>query len=133
MRDLTQEDRDAICQHATHAYPFECCGVITETGVIRCENVAADRAHRIQISSAELARIGRKQKIVGFYHSHINQTTSPSDHDKNAAMTTMGYVIVNVATAFGGHATEIALFESVHDGRRKYLVRRMTWGLWKKE
>lgn len=128
MRRLTLEDRQAISTHAQNESPFECCGVITETGVVPCKNAARDRVNAVRIESQEVGKIGRKNKIVGFYHSHVDRTTKPSAEDiAQALYRSLGYVIASVSTAHGGRVTEIAYYELSEEGFHKNLVKKEAW------
>jgi proteasome lid subunit RPN8/RPN11 len=115
MRKLTSDDTNAIRRHAENDYPFECVGVITETGTIRCDNTAQDRSTRVEIAPIELQRIARRNKIVGFYHSHINGPALPSAVDVARWLPDVTYVIASVYTKHGGRVTEIAAFEMISE------------------
>lgn len=128
MRTLTPEDRQAISRHAQHASPFECCGVITETGVIACKNIARNRVNEVRIGPEEMKQISRRNKIVGFYHSHVDRTTKPSAEDIALAhYRDLGYVIASVSTFRGGFVTEIAHYELSATGFHKNLVKKESW------
>lgn len=86
-----------ICRHAENDAPFECCGLIDDTGSIhRCENVAKKRGNEFLISSHEFKRSARNRKIIGVYHSHINKRAYVSQADR-AGMPFNGlYVVASV-------------------------------------
>lgn len=112
MNPLNEKDFHAIKAHAEYEAPFECCGVITVNGVIRCTNVAKDRKVNATIDSRELQRIHKRTPITGFYHSHVNGPAMPSNEDLDAILYSgIGYVIASVSMRAGGKATEMAGFE----------------------
>src|SRR5260370_226105 len=95
--ELTPEQIAAIKQHAERAYPDECCGFLlgrSSGGTKRVlsvspsENVceAAQRAHRFSISPKEFLATDKNARaegmeILGFYHSHPDGETRPSQYD----------------------------------------------------
>ncbi len=123
MRELIYHDILEIKAHAENECPFECVGVLAEERVIRCTNVAQDRAMRVEIAPGELQQIARRNKIVGFYHSHINGPALPSSVDTARWIPGVTYVIASVYTKLGGRVAEIAAFE-MSNGK---LVKTWAW------
>lgn len=93
---------DEVRRAAEDAVPWEACGLIEETGrLIKCENVAKDRAKQFRISPEEFKRACRGRNIVGVYHSHVNGGAYVSVHDR-AGMPFNGlYVVASVVNSVG--------------------------------
>jgi proteasome lid subunit RPN8/RPN11 len=87
---------DAIRAHGEETYPHECCGALlghpTPEGwrieaAVKAGNTRTDSAHnRYQISPAELVKIERESRklgfnIAGFYHSHPDHPAQWSQTD----------------------------------------------------
>src|SRR5208337_4255187 len=101
---LTEEAVDVISRHAVAEYPAECCGIVTGTtelqSVYRCKN-KQDELHAKDPESQprtsreayamdrkEAERIMRDaaiagEKIIAFYHSHIDCDAYFSQTDKD--------------------------------------------------
>ena len=111
---LSPEHARAICEHGAKAYPEECCGILIgpepERGAARfaiSEIVAADneredsRHNRYVISPRallEAQRSAREQglEILGYYHSHPDHPSRPSEFDREHAWPGTSYLIVSV-------------------------------------
>lgn len=103
-----------VTAYARLAYPEECCGVLVgrDSGnhgaprnvvrIIALENVlASERDRRYQIPaetvrSAERDAEDQGLQVIGFYHSHPNGTSEPSEFDREHAWPWYGYLIVAV-------------------------------------
>jgi len=110
---LSHKDYDEIRQHGEETYPHECCGVLLGqmdgdvrivTSTARCGNTRIDSPqNRYHIDPKELVRIqrearGRKEDIVGFYHSHPDHPAQWSKTDlEEAHWISCSYVITSVA------------------------------------
>jgi proteasome lid subunit RPN8/RPN11 len=110
---------ERIREHGRTAYPEECCGVMLgridraggRTEVVRLvaqENQREDehRHNRYLISPEAVLRADREARtagleIVGYYHSHPDHPSRPSDFDRDHAWPDQSYLIVAVA---GGQA-----------------------------
>jgi len=125
-----------INEHASRAYPHECCGAMLgkevngwklvvearpvenaqETG----KSITWDRGEsprrRFEITPADFAaceRYAREQKleILGFYHSHPDHPARPSQYDLERAWPWFSYVIVSVQQGKPGEVTSWELTE----------------------
>ena len=110
---------ERIREHGRATYPEECCGVMLgrfdratgRTEVARLvaeENQREDehRHNRYLISPQSVLRADREARaeglsIVGYYHSHPDHPSRPSDFDRDHAWPDQSYLIVAVA---GGQA-----------------------------
>ncbi|MDA8241224.1 MAG: Mov34/MPN/PAD-1 family protein [Nitrospiraceae bacterium] len=101
---LTEEAVDVVTRHAVAEYPAECCGIVTGTtdvqSVHRCKNMQ-DKLHAKDPESHprtsreayamdrdEAERIMRDaaitgEKVIAFYHSHIDCDAYFSRMDKD--------------------------------------------------
>lgn len=102
----------AIRAHAERTYPNECCGVLygTEKGGVRLvsetepvENnfESGEQFHRFSITAEALMaaerRAGKEGVLVlGFYHSHPDHPSRPSEFDREHAWPFYSYFIVSV-------------------------------------
>jgi proteasome lid subunit RPN8/RPN11 len=103
---------DDIFEHALETYPEECCGILTGSDrggdrvvshAHRARNVSAERRHeRYRLDERKLFEVirsmrGQSSDVVGFYHSHPAQPSSPSEHDtEQAGWPGYTYLIVSV-------------------------------------
>ena len=112
MLIIPQEILEDIFDHSIQAYPEECCGilvgrdeggnrVITESR--RAKNVASERRHeRYLIDEKRLVEVikdarGLPVDVVGFYHSHPDCPSRPSEFDvETVAWPGYSYLIVSV-------------------------------------
>ena len=108
-RQLEEEIRSA----GTDAYPNECCGIMFghEEGDIHVvkalrpiENAreSGEQYHRFLITAedmmqAELEARRLGLEIIGFYHSHPDHPSKPSDYDREHALPFYSYIIHRVA------------------------------------
>jgi proteasome lid subunit RPN8/RPN11 len=113
---LTQAQLDAIRRHGEADYPHECCGlmigrfeangrkVVQEIYPISNAREESAKRNRFLITPDELMRgekhaRGLKLDVVGFYHSHPDHPTTPSQFDLDHAWPSYSYVIVSVYEA----------------------------------
>lgn len=102
---------ERIEEDAVASIPNECCGLLIgriegHQGIVdRVEpaaNVwAGDRRRRYQIDPQAVFQAFRNARneglqIVGFYHSHPDGRSTPSEHDREAAWQGKSYVIVAI-------------------------------------
>ncbi len=113
MLKISKKGYDEIRRHGEETYPHECCGVLlgqmdgdgrTVTSTARCGNTRTDSPqNRYHIDPKELVRIqrearGRKEDIIGFYHSHPDHPAQWSKTDlEEAHWISCSYVITSVA------------------------------------
>jgi proteasome lid subunit RPN8/RPN11 len=112
MLSLSAEQATNICQHARAEYPHECCGALLgrELGgdvrwveeVIPIVNEQKDnRERRFLITPAQMMQLEREAKqkslkVLGFYHSHPDHPTRPSEFDRENALPYYSYLIISV-------------------------------------
>ena len=113
MIRLTRQIEEEIQAAGVEAYPNECCGIMfgSEEGDIHVvkalrpiENAreSGEQYHRFLITAedmmqAELEARRLGLEIVGFYHSHPDQPSKPSDYDREHALPFYSYIILRVA------------------------------------
>lgn len=103
-----------ICAEGEKSYPNECCGVLLGRRVssehaellqiLPIENAKAqeEQYHRFIITAedylqAELTARIQGVDVIGFYHSHPDHPSIPSDFDREHALPYYAYIIVAVA------------------------------------
>ena len=102
----------AAQQHAQVCYPNECCGVLIGTIDGSCHTVAECRAadnargpesrhNRYLIPPAFVAQViheasQRGLKVLGYYHSHPDQPSQPSEFDREHAWPNTSYLIFSI-------------------------------------
>lgn len=124
----------ALCKADQHA---EVCGVLigqwrgTEKRVGRIvpvENVAqTHRETRYRIDDRVILALentlrGSAEEILGFYHSHLNSSVIPSQHDTALAWEAYSYLIVTVDKS-GGESYASWVMESRSTGFQKELLK----------
>ena len=113
MIRLTRQIEEIIRVAGVEAYPNECCGIIfgSDEGDIHVvkalrpiENAreSGEQYHRFLITAedmmqAELEARRLGLEIVGFYHSHPDHPSRPSDYDREHALPFYSYIILRVA------------------------------------
>ena len=114
MIKIRKEHIDEINRHAEKEYPNECCGILigkleadkskTVEVIMPISNSREDvnKHNRFLISPNELMRgelFARKDKmdVLGFYHSHPDHPSAPSDYDLQHAWPFYSYIIASVA------------------------------------
>ena len=119
MIRLRRGQGDAISRHGEADYPQECCGlllgriemnglkVVEEAYPISNAREEEAKRNRFLIKPEEFIK-GQKyaasagMDIVGFYHSHPDHPSSPSEFDKEHAWPVYSYVIVSVNNGAAG-------------------------------
>jgi proteasome lid subunit RPN8/RPN11 len=114
-----------VAAHAVRCFPAECCGYITDAGVVECTNAQAGGLHPtvpergadsgFVIAGAELLAFARSfdgpapARIV--YHSHTNGRAYFSEVDRDVAQGA-GYPVQHLVIAVDADGpTEAALFD----------------------
>jgi proteasome lid subunit RPN8/RPN11 len=119
MIQIDEELIEKIRTHAVQAYPDECCGALMGKvdkggrivrGVLPLENRAGQVRRRYLITAEEYRLLDRlacnkEQEILGFYHSHPDQPSRPSDYDREHALPWYAYFIVSVVDELPGEVT----------------------------
>ena len=120
---ITPQDLEAIGRHGEATFPEECCGFLigrslsggagdaggdggeTTTVVERLIPVANERAdsrHNRYVIEPETVLAAHKEAraagadVVGYYHSHPDHPSRPSDFDREHAWPGLSYLIVSV-------------------------------------
>ncbi len=114
---LSDELRRRIEAEGMAAFPNECCGMLIgreerEGTVVRRRIVehlepgrnafeAGEQYHRFSIDPLQQLRAEREaerrgQVLLGFYHSHPDHPSRPSEYDREHAWETFSYVIVSI-------------------------------------
>jgi proteasome lid subunit RPN8/RPN11 len=113
MIKLSFELEKHIRTEGETAYPNECCGVLigeidnagvkTAKRALTIDNAREDdeQYHRFLITpedmlQAEQTARSAKLDVIGFYHSHPDHQSAPSDYDKDHALPFYSYVIISV-------------------------------------
>jgi proteasome lid subunit RPN8/RPN11 len=125
---LTTEQTADINKHAESEYPNECCGAVLgrfENGkkitheILPISNMRETEAkhNRFLIRPEEYLhceKTARKQglEIIGFYHSHPDHPSAPSQYDLDHAFPVYSYIIVSVTN---GKADTTTSWELLND------------------
>jgi proteasome lid subunit RPN8/RPN11 len=120
MLRITQQHLDKIHAHLEAGYPHEACGILvgdivfdaqTPTKTVRdvvlvqnaweAVNERESQHNRYLISPDDMARADREagkknQDIIGFFHSHPDDRSRPSETDREWAWPVISFVIVSV-------------------------------------
>ena len=109
--ELSAADLEAIGRHAEHTYPEECCGFLLGepaaertriARVVPAANERQDSRHNRFVMSPETVLAAHKEAraagadVVGYYHSHPDHPSRPSDFDREHAWPGLSYLIVSV-------------------------------------
>jgi len=113
MIRLTRQLDAEIRAAGAKAYPNECCGIMfgseeDDIHIVKAlrpiENAreSGEQYHRFLITAedmmeAELEARRLGQEIIGFYHSHPDHPSRPSDYDREHALPFYSYIILSVA------------------------------------
>ncbi|GHV33561.1 hypothetical protein FACS1894187_02170 [Synergistales bacterium] len=131
MIKLPEDINLAIRAEGERAYPDECCGVILGklgdeerevTAILPIDNEreAEERHHRFVIGPDDFMKAERDARklgldVTGFYHSHPDWFSRPSDYDREHALPFYSYVIVSVEK---GKAAELTSWKLTPDRAR---------------
>ena len=119
MIELSPADLDRIRAHGEATYPEECCGILVGSAgkaagedpgplarvvrLVGAENERAqeNRHNRYLIPPEVILRTEREARadgldVVGYYHSHPDHPSRPSDFDRDHAWPGYSYLIVSV-------------------------------------
>jgi len=120
MIHMEKNHHRAILIHAEESYPQECCGfLLGKAGpgtkivslVRRASNIRKESsANRYRIPPEEVYLADKDSRlegleILGFYHSHPDTISSPSEYDRSHAWPWYTYLIVPVAEGRAGPPT----------------------------
>jgi len=108
---LTAEQKIQIESEGAAAYPNECCGImygrdlsgrriVEELEAVENAFESGEQYHRFSISGEMLMRAEKKctggKMVLGFYHSHPDHPSRPSEYDREHAWPFYSYVIVAI-------------------------------------
>jgi proteasome lid subunit RPN8/RPN11 len=109
---LKDEHKKAIEEFGEKSYPYECGGMLIGTfqdnglrtvhEIFPLENSSVeDQTVRILISPKDVLkaeRYARSQKleVIGYYHSHPEDSAIPSQYDLDHALPVWSYIIVSI-------------------------------------
>lgn len=113
MLEITEAQKQAIDAHGERTYPNECCGimlgevlsdgtkVLKELIPVNNSREDAEQYHRFEIKAEELLKAeklaaAKNLDVVGFYHSHPDHPSKPSEYDRSHAFLFYSYIIVAV-------------------------------------
>lgn len=140
---MSAEIVQQIRQHGAETYPDECCGALLGRDEVGCQETSAggvqlplrevialfplinrrdDSPHNRfsvtpeDVRDAERAAQEKKLDIVGWYHSHPDHPSKPSQYDREHAWPWYSYVIVSVEN---GKPTEMTSWR-LSDDRSDY-------------
>ena len=138
---LPRDQLGTICSHSEREYPFECCGLLVGDVRGRVKRVIGSkpvrnlclgeaRRTRFKISpldylETEFEARGRNLDVIGFYHSHPNRASYPSDLDRECIWPSYSAVIVSVVD---GRAERVESWEVALNSAD--LVREILKGEW---
>jgi len=108
---ITPIHLQVIDRHGEESYPEECCGFLIgrvegETTIVErllpVENQREDSRHNRYLIEPEIVLEAHKEArqqgldVVGYYHSHPDHPSQPSDFDREHAWPGLSYLIVSV-------------------------------------
>lgn len=116
---LTSAVDEAIRLHGQETYPHECCGALVGSGdgaghvtaTVPLPNTTEEGPRRrflvrpadYRMAEQRASEIGGE--LLGFYHSHPDHPSRPSQYDLDHAWPNFAYVIVAVAAGVAGSMT----------------------------
>jgi len=129
MLILSPAEEKIIRTDGEKAYPNECCGFligeVDKAGVKTVKSAQAinnaredgEQYHRFLIKpedmmKAEQTARSMKLDVIGFYHSHPDHPSAPSDYDRDHALPFYSYVIISVKQ---GKADKLTSWELTPD------------------
>jgi proteasome lid subunit RPN8/RPN11 len=127
---ITPEDLRAIGRHGEATYPEECCGFLigranaettTVERLLPVDNERQDSRHNRFVINPETVLAAHKEAraagadVVGYYHSHPDHPSRPSDFDREHAWPGLSYLIVSVQK---GHAADARSWRLADDRER---------------
>jgi len=104
---MTAAVEEAIRRHGEETYPHECCGALVGSAahvvnVVPLPNTTEEGPRRrfmVRPSDYMLAERRATElggELLGFYHSHPDHPSRPSQYDLDHAWPTFAYIIVSV-------------------------------------
>jgi proteasome lid subunit RPN8/RPN11 len=147
---LAGEVERRIRAEGEKCYPEECCGIVLgrleEDGkgkkaedIVPLPNTGqeGERHHRFRIGPDEFLRVEKEARlrgleVIGFYHSHPDHPSAPSEHDREQALPFYSYIILSVQKGAAAALSswelsgDRARFLGEHCNSTEKLVRRTT-------
>ena len=108
---ITPDHLGEIGRHGEATYPEECCGFLigraagdttTVERLLPVDNERQDSRHNRFVINPETVLAAHKEAraagadVVGYYHSHPDHPSRPSDFDREHAWPGLSYLIVSV-------------------------------------
>lgn len=108
---IKASDLEAIGRHGEATFPEECCGFLigrasdettTVERLLPVENERQDSRHNRYVIHPETVLAAHKEAraagadVVGYYHSHPDHPSRPSEFDRDHAWPGLSYLIVSV-------------------------------------
>jgi proteasome lid subunit RPN8/RPN11 len=127
---ITPDHLRAIDRHGEETYPEECCGFLIgqasgEATVVErllpVANERQDSRHNRYVINPETVLAAHKEAraagadVVGYYHSHPDHPSRPSDFDREHAWPGLSYLIVSIQ---GGRAADARSWRLADDRDR---------------
>lgn len=79
---LNQQNKIDIERHALEEFPNECCGLLVNDRIIKCNNIAKDKDKFFEIDPKDYLRATKEGLIKAYYHSHTEDNEEFSAIDK---------------------------------------------------
>ncbi len=116
---MTEEQKHVIDAHGEETYPNECCGILLGDVLPDGAKVLKvllpvdnsreneEQYHRFEIRpedllKAEKVAASKQLDVIGFYHSHPDHPSIPSEYDRSHAFLFYSYIIVAVEKGRAG-------------------------------
>ena len=126
---VTAEVDQAIRRHGEETYPHECCGALIGTGGHATATVALPNTteegprRRFMVRPSDYRTAEQRAtelggELLGFYHSHPDHPSRPSQTDTDAAHLGYSYVIISVQNGTVASAQSWVLNET--DSEKKF-------------
>jgi len=131
MIEISEKIIDDINTHAERDYPHECGGMLIgrfenghktvfETFPLANAREEKDRHDRVLILPTDVLRAERHARdsgldVVGYYHSHPDDTAIPSQYDLDHALPVWSYIIASVRR---GNAVDLRSWQMENDRSR---------------
>ena len=107
---VTPAVEQEIRRHGEETYPHECCGALVgtpghATATVALPNTTEEGPRRRFMVRPSDYRVAEQRatelggELLGFYHSHPDHPSRPSQYDLDHAWPTFAYIIVSVAGA----------------------------------
>ena len=124
---IKPSDLEAIGRHGEATFPEECCGFLigraagdttTVERLLPVDNERQDSRHNRFVINPETVLAAHKEAraagadVVGYYHSHPDHPSRPSQTDTDRAWPDYSYVIISVQKGTAANAQSWVLNEN---------------------